>query len=273
MEKNQTYLSTDKAGNNYWSNLWGNAKHEPIVTSYNDHSYGCHILSQFDKKFSSIVAKHDLKGKKVLEVGCAMSHWLPYFANEHNMQITGLDYSEIGCEKENELLKMYGIEGTIVFGDMFSPPEHLLEQFDLVYSMGVVEHFEDTKACIQALQKFLKPGGVIVTEIPYLKGFIGKVQKIVGREVYDIHVPLNKEDLSLAHSIDGLEVLESDYFTFFNANIWIIDKNYNFFIKFLFRIFAAALNRFLWLAETVLPNLPANSTSSAYVICVAKKTL
>ena len=95
-----------------------------------------------DKSLSNYVARtsHELftrvlpRGRTVrlLEVGCARSRWLPYFAAEHGYEVTGLDYSTMGCEQARQILAAAGVEGRIVEGDLFSPPEELLEAFDVV---------------------------------------------------------------------------------------------------------------------------------------------
>lgn len=55
----------------------------------------------------------------------------------------------------------------------FSPPASMLGKFDVVVTFGVVEHFIDTRACLDAMSQFLKPGGLLVTSIPNLAGWIG----------------------------------------------------------------------------------------------------
>ena len=74
---------------------------------------------------------------------------------------------------------------------MFDPPDDMKGQYDLVMSFGVVEHFKDTTACLKACAAFVKPGGQMFTMIPNMTGLVGSLQKIIDRNVYDIHVPLS----------------------------------------------------------------------------------
>ena len=195
----------DRAGNEYWSNLWSQSMASTKVDMANN-SLSNFVNYSLHQKFAATVEQFQLRGKKALEVGCALSKWLPYFAIEHNMQVTGLDYSDIGCQKEREVLKNHGVQGEVICGNLFEPPQQLLEQFDLVYSMGVLEHFDNTQKAVAALLPYLKPGGIVVTEIPNMKGLVGAVQKFWGREVFDKHVPLSKEDLQKAHEQAGFKV-------------------------------------------------------------------
>src|SRR5262249_22113994 len=133
--------------------------------------------------------------------------------------VTGLDYSEIGCAKTRQLFDVYGIKGDVRCADLFAPPEELLEQFDLVISFGVVEHFRDTAGCLRACSRFVKPSGRLMTLIPNLAGLTGQIQKLVDRAVFDVHVPLTREQFSSAHRQPGMDLLECDYFLPINLSV------------------------------------------------------
>ncbi len=226
----------------------------------------------FHKKFSTIIEQFQLSGKKVLEVGCALSTWLSYFSIEHNMQVTGLDYSEVGCQKEREVLKNHGVQGEIVCGNLFEPPQQLIEQFDLVYSMGVLEHFDDTRESRgPAFFPYSKPGGVVITEIPNMKGLVGAIQKFWGPEIFNKHVPLVKVDLQKAHEQAGYKVHSCEYLMFFNGHLWAPDKPLCKPLKNLKRVVIGICNRLFWGIEKKTSLLPPNSITSPYIICVAQK--
>lgn len=201
----------DKAGKDYWDSCWEEQK---LPDAMNPHLPGLRNLynRRLDELLRSIFAGTETKGKKLLEVGCAMSTFLPYFAKEFDFDITGLDYSEIGCEQERRVLQKAGVKGEIVCADFFDPPEDLLETFDFVSSFGVAEHFIPTEKCLSAFATFLKPGGRMITIIPNMTGSVGWLTKVLNRPVYDIHVLLDKDDLGEAHKKAGLKVKKCDYF-------------------------------------------------------------
>lgn len=95
----------------------------------------------------------------------------------------------------------------------------MLEAFDAVFSNGVVEHFEDTAGVLRAIGRFVKPSGVIVTIIPNMTGLIGRLQKLVNRGVYDIHVPLDVPALTEAHRAAGLSLIDCYYLNSFNLMV------------------------------------------------------
>lgn len=149
----------------------------------------------------------------LLEAGCANSSLLPYLNKELGFEVYGLDYSHAGCEGAKKVLEYYGADGTIILGDIFEPPSDMYGRFDVVISMGVIEHFSDTEKVCRALSSFLKPGGMIVTEVPnFSKGSAcGCLQKMTNREVYNKHVPLSREDVLAAHECSGFQTVYCDY--------------------------------------------------------------
>jgi len=162
--------------------------------------------------FLRLFEKSETSSMRLLEIGCAKSAWLPYFAKEFGFSVSGLDYSPIGCEMARKVLQANEIVAEVVCADLFSPPDNMLGVFDVVVSLGVVEHFEDTASCLKAVSSFLKPGGMLITSIPNMVGWIGSIQKAVNRPIYDIHQLIDPAMLKEAHELAGFDVLECKYF-------------------------------------------------------------
>ena len=158
-------------------------------------------------------------GAHLLELGCARSVWLPYFHRQFGFRIVGLDYTEIGCAQARAVLATSAVSGEIVHADLFTPPTAMLNKFDVVVSFGLVEHFSDTAAVLSACARFLKPGGVMITTIPNFSGWLGAMQRRFDRAVYDIHVPLDREQFAQAHKAAGLDLIACDYFIFVNWQV------------------------------------------------------
>jgi 2-polyprenyl-3-methyl-5-hydroxy-6-metoxy-1,4-benzoquinol methylase len=269
--------SFDRAGKAYWDASWSQGACPQAIdprrsgagnyTNRRFHGFFCDMFGKIQRTDRPL---------RLLEVGCANSAWLPYFAREFGFDISGLDYSEIGCTQERAILRSAGVTGDVVCADLFAPPSQIKESFDVVVTFGVVEHFGDTARVVQALSYFLKPGGFLYTMIPNLSGAIGTVQKTLNRAVYDIHVPLDRESLGLAHVSAGLEVKECEYFisTDFgvcNLNgirihspVWMIKK-----------VALALLTRLsmcVWWCERITGGYwPARRTFSPYINCLAQR--
>ncbi|HUT89246.1 MAG TPA: class I SAM-dependent methyltransferase [Thermoguttaceae bacterium] len=205
----------DKAGKKYWSKLWEEST-IPSPIDPSERGRNTYRHRRRHELFCEFFADMETQERDLLEIGGARSRWLPYFAQEFGFQVTAMDYSEPGCELAQGILTNAGIEGTVVCADAFSPPSEMAEAFDVVASFGVVEHFQDTASCIKAFSFFLRPGGLLITFVPHLKGLPGLITRIVNREAYERHVPLGVADLKNAYAQAGLHVVRCEYFLFFN---------------------------------------------------------
>ena len=143
--------------------------------------------------------------------------------------------------------------------------------FDVVVSFGVLEHFKDTAACIAAFLKFLKPSGLLITNIPNLCGMNGLLQKLINRRVFDIHVPLDRQNLVRVHQMNGLRVVSCNYFLFMNLGVLNFENLQG---GPLYRVavrFRSLINVIAWVLEDAIPVLLPNRWSSPYINCVAIK--
>lgn len=264
----------DKAGKQYWDNEWSSAD-VPAHVEPSEPGLRNLFARRMHGLFRSIFGNYETAGKRFIELGCGSSIWLAYFAKEFGFDISGLDYSEIGCEQERRILANAGVEGDIVHGDFFDPPPQLREKFDFVYSSGVAEHFIPTEKCLAAFSDFLKPGGLMVTIVPNLTGALGRLVKLTNKPIYDIHVPLDAEALGKAHIEAGLKVISCEYFLssgFGVANVsgLPVDRSSTKIKKALLK----ALERtsvITWMIEERTVKLPNSKLFSPYIVCVAAK--
>lgn len=99
----------------------------------------------------------DLKGKRVLDVGCGSGRFLELVA-QSGADAYGADLSA-AVEVSHENLKQF-TNCSVVQADLFKLP-FANDQFDLIYSIGVLHHTPDPEAAFRGLVKHLKPGGRI----------------------------------------------------------------------------------------------------------------
>ncbi|GAX92063.1 hypothetical protein EFBL_3754 [Effusibacillus lacus] len=263
-------MNKDKAGKHYWDSIW-ETNNLPKAVNPNQRGLNNYVDKNFHELFNKIFSDTTTYNLKLLEIGCANSRWLPYFAKEYGFKITGLDYSERGCDQARKILANESVEGEIVWADFFSPPDYMLEAYDVVVSFGVVEHFEDTSDCLQAFSKFLKPGGIIITIIPNLNGITGELQKIVNRPIFDIHVPLDREALALAHEKSGFTLKDCEYFLFINLGVLNFGDLKN---KYFYKILVGIqfwVSKTIWVVEGLIPIFKPNRWTAPYIYCFGKK--
>ncbi|MGI9294312.1 MAG: class I SAM-dependent methyltransferase [Pseudomonadales bacterium] len=96
-------------------------------------------------------------GRRVLEVGCGVG--LDSFTMaQHGLQVTAVDLTDIAVETVKERFKDHGLDGEFRAADACALPFED-NQFDYVYSFGVLHHTADTEKSIDEVHRVLKPGG------------------------------------------------------------------------------------------------------------------
>ena len=99
----------------------------------------------------------DLKGKLVLDVGCGMGRFAEV-ATRWGARVVGVDLSAAAeVAAKNLADRDFVAFQADVFAMPFAP-----ESFDVIYSIGVLHHTPDCEAAVKALDKYLKPGGLLV---------------------------------------------------------------------------------------------------------------
>jgi SAM-dependent methyltransferase len=259
---------TDKS---YWADVWDGqgdlpAAFDPADTTlYNTVNRRLHdVFTEYMKDLGP--------GALVAEIGCAQSQFLPYFATHFGVRVAGVDYEETGCAKTRAMLDRAGVQGEVVCADMFAPPLALTGACDIVFTYGLIEHFDDTAAAVRACAAFLKPGGIMITVIPNMTGLVGWMQKMADRAVYDVHVPLDRAALRRVHADAGLTVARADYFMFVNNNVVTTHRIKSAFWHKTFRRLLSLTTKPFWIMERAGLKFPPNRMTSPYIIVIARRT-
>ncbi len=261
----------DLAGTSYWNDTWARSDLPKTVDLRQGGRWGFP-----NRKIEQLMRRwlEPARGGRLLELGCARSIWLPYWARQLDFTPTGVDYSELGCEQTRSLLATAGVDGRVICADFFQPPAELVGAYDIVMSFGVVEHFDDTRACIEGFARYLAPGGLMFTLVPNMTGLPGYLQKQLNLPVFEKHVPLDCERLTRAHRDAGLHIEESNYLVSSNFGVVNLDglpRNAGWLAK---KALMSALCRaslLSWYVDERLVALPPTSLLSPYVYCVAKR--
>lgn len=265
--------SGDRAGHAYWDDGWKSAPPVQIVDPSGPGRWN-YPNRQLEKLIRQWLGA-PRPASRLLELGCARSIWLPYFAQRHGYAITGIDYSDTGCEQTRQMLRLVGVRGEVVRADFFAPPAELLGTFEAVFSCGVAEHFDDTAACISAFAAFLASGGRMVTVIPNVNGVPGFIQKRINKPVYDKHVPLSAAELESAHRAAGLVVEACGYCVSSNFGvlnlIGLPSEGLGFRAKRKLLDYLCRASLLGWYVDEHVAPLPATELLGAYVYCVARR--
>ena len=188
--------SSDLAGRPYWDQVWKRASTRPAGR-----------FSYFHYCFARVLLAQVRLGMSACEVGCADSVWIPFLV-ERGVTVVGIDYSDYGLSRLQENLRQRGLAAELIKGDLFDPTLVRGKRFDVVFSLGLVEHFDDGVVAAKALANLVKPGGTLITLVPNLVGPWGAIQKQLDRSVYDVHLRYRPETLDDVHVRAGMQPIE-----------------------------------------------------------------
>ncbi|MFO1351203.1 MAG: class I SAM-dependent methyltransferase [Gammaproteobacteria bacterium] len=147
----------------YWESRWDRVR-LPFVF---DPARRDPVAREIAKIFAAVLPRQ--AALDVLEIGGAPGQFLAYLALEYGFRAHALDYSAVGCAKIRENFALLGRELEVYERDLFGDLGDL-PRFDIVLSMGFIEHFDDFAAAVVRHVGLLKPGGLLVLGVPNYRG-------------------------------------------------------------------------------------------------------
>ena len=141
---------------NYWNNRPCNIKHSSkkfLSKEYFDEIE--HKKYFVEPHIPSFADFKKWNGKKVLEIGCGIGTDSINFVRNGAI-LTIVEFSEKSLEVCKERFKVFGLEATFYCGDVEKLSEFLpLEQFDLIYSFGVIHHTENPSKAFKEISMYM----------------------------------------------------------------------------------------------------------------------
>jgi SAM-dependent methyltransferase len=153
---------------------------------------------------------------KVLEVGSAPGQHLVQMHKRFAYEPFGVEYTPDGAEVNRRVFREHGLDPANVIQLDFLDPEFqdaYRESFDVVYSRGLIEHFESAADIVEKHVALLKDGGLLLISIPNLRGLNNWLAKFFYSDVLAIHNLSIMERSRFQALFDGLPVrpLYCDY--------------------------------------------------------------
>jgi ubiquinone/menaquinone biosynthesis C-methylase UbiE len=139
---------------------WGRDEDE---FSYSNWEFG---LAEADwRKFYDGVV--ELKGKRVLDLGCGLGGRTVFYASKGPVEIVGIDIIEENVEKSILFAKLKGQGDTARFetADAVALP-HDDASFDIAFSENSFEHYSNPEGILRETARVIKKGGLFVANFP-----------------------------------------------------------------------------------------------------------
>ncbi|MCP5463734.1 MAG: class I SAM-dependent methyltransferase [Deltaproteobacteria bacterium] len=109
--------------------------------------------------FNEIMGK-DFSGRRALEVGCGRGSMSAYFA-DNDFDCTLLDYSAEAIETAKRIFAAHKLNAKFDVGDALDLP-YEDNSFDVIYSIGLLEHFEDIEKLLSEQIRVLDSKGLFL---------------------------------------------------------------------------------------------------------------
>jgi len=167
----------------FWEKFWNNISLPQKV----DYSF------KNDRIIAETIKKHipsANKDKTVIEIGCAPGKWLVMFNKELGYKIAGLEYSEPAFIKtlENFEINEIGKEDTeIELVDFLNA--NLKKTYDVVISLGFIEHFDDIENIFTKHFELLNNSGYLILGVPNFRGLNYFIQKLIDKYIDQKIIP------------------------------------------------------------------------------------
>ncbi len=159
------------------------------------------ILDIFDKRLPQ------KQGLQVLEIGGGSGEYLLHLVKKFGYLAHSLDYSAKGNEQTVHSFSKARETVSVYERDLFASNQDL-PRFDLVFSLGLIEHFENTDLVVQKHLELVKPGGILLLGVPNYAGIYEPVLKKLAPSITETH-NLSVMDLSSWHSFEKKYKLET----------------------------------------------------------------
>lgn len=149
-------------------------------TSYHD-SVGNANLSMpstrsvFNLDWQRLMRQHVCPGMKVLEIGFAPGRQLAWAAKVLQADVAGVDNSPEGMKQARKLFAKFGLSADLREEDIFNTSFEKA-QFDLVYSTGVIEHWDDPADIVKKHVELTRVGGTALLSIPNYTNLYGTIK-------------------------------------------------------------------------------------------------
>ena len=140
-----------------WQNIWTRRGWLTLIVNIGRNTYNW-FFRRYLRKFIS-------KDTRFLEIGCGTATLTLSLAGEMK-ELVGIDITESAIELSSKHARDLGVKNSkFELGDCLNLPYR--DEFDVVWSQGLMEHFEHPEVVAAEHYKATKPGGITLISVPY----------------------------------------------------------------------------------------------------------
>lgn len=165
---------TDKE---FWENYWENL----ILPSQ------VNINHSFDRCVSKeLEAITRNQSGEIFEIGCAPGKWIGFLAQKNGLIPCGIEYTKGGLASTFKNFELMQIKPGVIFSEDFFKVKPF-RKFDVVMSLGFIEHFENIDEVVNLHLSWLKDGGMLILGVPNFTGINRAIQRVLDESLLDKH--------------------------------------------------------------------------------------
>lgn len=230
------------------------------------------VTKKISDSFDEILAENISLQKELscFEIGFYPARYLSFWGKRYNMVVNGVDLTgELDGRIEKWLRENDIKVGVLEHGDFVKCISKLSSDgiaYDVVYSAGFIEHFDNYADVIRMHDKILRPGGIMFITVPNFRGIIQwLLHLMVDKKNLDRHVirSMNPNEWESIVLPLGYKTIEKGYFGGFD--FWVDNQKRNAIQKFLLKVIMR-IN-----SKLHNSNMRNSKAYSPYCILIAKK--
>jgi SAM-dependent methyltransferase len=114
--------------------------------------------------------------QKYLEIGCGHGQFIEQFEFKNGVPVDGCDLNLFALEKINAVM------GDVFVYDIFKGDQKMVNKYDVIFLLDVVEHIDDDVAFLKAASQHLKGEGTLIISVPALSSLFSKYDVQAGHK-------------------------------------------------------------------------------------------
>jgi ubiquinone/menaquinone biosynthesis C-methylase UbiE len=165
-------MNTEETEPKYWDDIYTKLERRKRIPRLLESIRGIVPTpkSRFDSRIHKIMLNRSIK--TFLEAGCGEGRFVISAAQKADSSV-GIDFSREAIQKAVEKSRVQAeLQDNIIF--CLARVENLPfrdNSFDLILSIGVIEHFKDPLPLLREMRRVLKPDGLLFLTVPNLESF------------------------------------------------------------------------------------------------------